>query len=85
MKDVEVSGGGGSTDFEAIPDSMEAQSKALTTAASELAAVPKSLQMLPCGSEDIFGEGGAAAAYTNFFTKWTAEPLRAGRAGRRTA
>lgn len=61
------------TDFEATPASMETQSKALTTAASELAAVPKSLQMLPCGSEDIFGEGGAAEAYTKFISQWTPE------------
>lgn len=73
MTNPGVPGGGGRTDFEAIPESMEAQSRALTTAASELAAVPKSLQMLPCGSEDILGEGGAVAAYTNFLTKWTAE------------
>jgi len=68
-----VSPRGGGTGFEATPDAMETQSKALTTGANELAAVLKSLQMLPCGSEGSFGEGGTAAAYTNFLTKWTAE------------
>jgi len=72
-KDVEASGRGGSTNFEATPDAMKTQSTALTTGANELAAVLKPSQMLPCGSEDIFGEGGTAAAYTNFYTKWTAE------------
>jgi uncharacterized protein YukE len=63
----------GGAGFRAIPSSMDSEAHRLDDAAKALADVSESLQTLPSGTADVFGEDASARAYVEFLARWSRE------------